>query len=77
MCRLLVGQCPGKALRGDGERLARIARYQGLSQRRLGLALVVDERRVEGGVARFHERIDHLLELRHVDALGVVLVQKR
>ena len=77
LCRLLVGQCPGKALRGDGERLARIARHQGLSQRHLGFALVVDERRVEVGIARFHERIDHLLELQHVDALGVVFVQKR
>ena len=77
LCRLFVGQRPGKALRGDGERLAWIARHQGLSQRHFGLALMVDERRVEVGVARFHECIDHLLELRHVDALGVVLVQKR
>ena len=66
---LLIGHCPRQAFGGNGERLARIACD--------GLALVIDERSVEVGVAGLHEGIDHLLELGDVDALDVVFVEER
>ena len=74
---LLIGHCPRQAFGGNGERLARIACDERLAERHLGLALVIDERSVEVGIAGFHEGIDHLLELGDVDALDVVFVEKR
>lgn len=61
----------------QGERLTRIARDKRLAERHLGLALVIDERGIEIGIASLHEGVDHLLELGDVDALDVVFVEKR
>ena len=75
--RFLVGARPGKAFRGDGVGLARVARDERFPESLLGCAVVVDERGVEVVPAAGQVGIDHLLDVLDVDCGGILRVGLR
>ena len=68
---------PRRQLRGDGERVARVALHKGLAKGPLRLAAVVAAGRVEIGEPGVHEDVHQLADLVNVDGRGIICVLKR
>ena len=68
---------PGRQLRGDGERFARVALHKGLAKGPFRLAAVVAAGGIEVGEPRVHEDIHELANFVDVDGRGIIRFRQR
>ena len=68
---------PGRQLRGDGERFARVALHKGLAKGPFRLAAVVAAGGIEVGEPRIHEDVHELADLVDIDGRGIIRIPER